>query len=268
MTKHHIAVVLHRPIYPRNIGMCARAMGNFGLSQLHIIAPRCDWSSPEIQHIVLQGATHAGDIVRAACIHESIDTFLEQHGQGVRIAFSARDGDGKRVAEFSELLQRFHAEPTHSIWHPETALQLHFGTEDDGLSLVELRPMNFIARLPASGPVSSFNLSHAVLLAIHMTLTSLERDSGKTANQSTPLPSGPLEYPQKAIRAWLEALGFDLSQRRVNIETTLNRVLLSHCPSPEDVRLLEKVLFQTVEKLKTAEREKTAMELNSRIERK
>jgi hypothetical protein len=47
-------------------------------------------------------------------------------------------------------------------------------------------------------------------------------------------------------------LGFDLDDRRVSIESTLNRVLLGRCPSDEDVRLLEKVLFQTVEKLKAA----------------
>jgi hypothetical protein len=67
------------------------------------------------------------------------------------------------------------------------------------------------------------------------------------------LPPGRLEYPKKAIRLWLEKLGFDLSSRKINIETTLNRVILSHCPTPEDVRLLEKVLFQTVEKLKQAQ---------------
>ena len=251
MIQNRTLVVLHRPIYPRNIGMCARAMGNFGLTQLHIIAPRCDWSSPEVQHVVLQGATHGGDIIRAATIHHSLEDFLEKHGQGVRIAFSARDGEGKRVSEYAELLNRFEKEPKHSVWHQETAIQLHFGTEDDGLSLVELRPMNFIARLPASGPVSSFNLSHAVLLAIHMTLVGLTRENSAPPTESVPLPEGRLEHPQRAIREWLEALGFDLSLRRVNIETTLNRVLLSHCPSPEDVRVLEKVLFQTVEKLKS-----------------
>jgi tRNA/rRNA methyltransferase len=233
--------------------MCARAMGNLGCSELHIIAPRCDWNSSMVRHEARQGATHGADILTGAKIHDSLESFLESNGQGVRIAFSARDGYGKRVSEFSELLNRF--EDQHPIWHPETSIQLHFGTEDDGLTLEELEPMNFIARLPANGTVSSFNLSHAVLIAMYILETGL-LPRGKEAGpqESTAefaLPPGRMEYPKKAIRTWLEALGFDLDSRKISIETSLNRILLSHCPSPEDVRLLEKVLFQTIEKLKT-----------------
>ncbi len=257
------AVVLHRPIYPRNIGMCARAMGNLGCSELHIIAPRCDWTSSMVQHEARQGATHGADILKAATIHESVETFLEQHGQGVKIAFSARDGYGKRVNDFSGLLAKFRDEPAHPIWNGDTHVQLHFGTEDDGMTLEELEPANFICRLPATGAHTSFNLSHAVLIALYILETELglaaprtrdlgAGDHGTGFKDGAPvaLAPGRLEYPRKAIRQWLEMLGFDLSSRKINIETSLNRVILSHCPSPDDVRLLEKVLFQTIEKLK------------------
>ncbi len=254
------AVVLHRPIYPRNVGMCARAMGNLGCKELHIIAPRCDWNDATVQHEARQGATHGGVILDQAKVHASLADFLEAHGQGVKIAFSARDGYGKRVNDFSDLLGKFRDQPSHPVWNPETHLQLHFGTEDDGLSLEELEPANFICRLPANGAHTSFNLSHAVLIALYILETELgqarERASGADASfadeESTALPPGRLEYPRQAIRTWLETLGFDLDSRKISIETSLNRVFLSHCPSPEDVRLLEKVLFQTIDKLKAA----------------
>ncbi len=246
------AVFLHRPIYPRNIGMCARAMGNLACHELHLIAPRCEWNSTDVQHVARQGATHSGDILTNATVHESEAAFLAANGQGVKIAFSARDGQGKRVLEFSELLAKFREQKSHPVWNPQTHLQLHFGTEDDGLTLEELEPMNFICSLPTRGTHTSYNLSHAVLLALHM----IDSEMGEPLQTLEPgeepvaLPAGRLEYPRKAIRQWLEALGFDLGERKITIETSLNRVILSHCPSPDDVRLLEKVLFQTIEKLK------------------
>ena len=257
------AVVLHRPIYPRNIGMCARAMGNLGCHELHIIAPRCDWNSSMVQHEARQGSTHSSEILTSARVHPSLDAFLSSHGQGIKIALSARDGTRKNVHDLSEQFAFFREQSDHPVWHPETLIQLHFGTEDDGLSLEELEPANFICRLPARGSHTSFNLSHAVLIALYILETELgtrvvsSDESAVQAESSDALPAGPvalsagaLEYPKKAIREWLEALGFDLGERKITIETSLNRVLLSHCPLPEDVRLLEKVLFQTVAKLK------------------
>ena len=122
------------------------------------------------------------------------------------------------------------------------------------MTLEELEPMNFICLLPTRGTHRSFNLSHAVLIALHILDNGLgepvESESSAAVELPAALTAGPLEYPRRAIRQWLEALGFDLGERKITIETSLNRVLLSHCPSPDDIRLLEKVLFQTVEKLK------------------
>jgi TrmH family RNA methyltransferase len=250
-------IVLHRPIYPRNIGMCARAMANLGSSDLHIISPRCDWTSSMVHHELRQGATHGAPVLEAAKVHATLQDFLDHHGQGIRFGFSAREGFGRRIHDFSTLVRELDQQIDHPIHSASSAIQLHFGTEDDGLSLEELEPMNFIVRLPTSDEVPSLNLSHAVLLAQYILRDDFQlasQTAKHTANRSeameNALPPGRLEYPRKAIRDWLEELGFDLDSRKISIETSLNRVLLSHCPTPDDVRLLEKVLFQTVAKLK------------------
>lgn len=251
------AVVLHRPIYPRNIGMCARAMANLGAHELHVIAPRCDWTSSMVHHELRQGATHGAPVLEAAKVHATLDNFLESHGQGIRFGFSAREGFGRRIHDFSTLVRQLGNQLDHPIHATTSSIQLHFGTEDDGLSLEELEPMNFIVRLPTSDVVPSLNLSHAVLLAQYIlrddflaTVSAESPARNPAASLENALPPARLEYPRKAIRDWLEELGFDLDSRKISIETSLNRVLLSHCPTPEDVRLLEKVLFQTVAKLK------------------
>ena len=53
-----IAVVLHRPIYGRNVGMCARAMANMGLERLIVVGAR-----GEIGVDAKQGAAHAQDVL-------------------------------------------------------------------------------------------------------------------------------------------------------------------------------------------------------------
>ena len=225
-----------------------------------------------VLHEAHQGATHSGEILKTAVLHPSLESFLSSYGHGTRIAFSARDGTGKRISDFATLLRtlRTVGDKPHPIFDPELITQLHFGTEDDGLSLEELEPMNFICRLPSTDRIPSFNLSHAVLLALYILKAASEQESpskkllmddnlnsasstdSRVANEEIPYPLiGRMEYPKRAIREWLEVLGFDLDSRRVSIETSLNRILLSHCPSLDDVRLLEKVLFQTVEKLKS-----------------
>ncbi len=244
------SIVLHRPIYPRNIGMCARAMANLGAQELHIINPRCDWTSSMVHHELRQGATHGAPVLEAAKLHATLDDFLQQHGQGIRFGFSAREGFGRRVHDFSTLVRELETQKEHPIHSPTSAIQLHFGTEDDGLSLEELESVNFIVRLPTSDAVPSLNLSHAVLLAQYILRDELATTQSDPDDLQPALPPGRLEYPRQAIRDWLEALGFDLDSRKISIETSLNRVLLSHCPTPDDVRLLEKVLFQTVAKLR------------------
>lgn len=250
------AIVLHRPIYPRNIGMCARAMANLGANELHIISPRCDWTSSMVHHELRQGATHGAPVLEAAKVHLNLNAFLDSHGQGIRFGFSAREGHGRRIHDFSTLVKDLSTQDAHPFHAPMSSVQLHFGTEDDGLSLEELEPMNFIVRLPTSAAVPSLNLSHAVLLAQYILRDDYRVSAveSSTVDNENSLPQGRLDYPRKAIREWLEELGFDLDSRKISIETSLNRVLLSHCPTPDDVRLLEKVLFQTVAKLRTKDK--------------
>jgi tRNA/rRNA methyltransferase len=67
-----MAVVLHRPKYPENIGASARAALNMGFSRLIVVDPRdCDLTR------VLKMATHfAADIVEKMEVYEDLETAL------------------------------------------------------------------------------------------------------------------------------------------------------------------------------------------------
>jgi len=241
-----INVVLHRPIYSRNIGMCARAIANMGASRLILIAPQGDLS-----HEAKQGAAHAQTILRKATAYASLNDFHAAEGSGLRIALSGRDGSLHGPRPLDVLFKEWTNQADHLITQPNLPLYLMFGPEDDGLSNEEMQLCHAVCYLPTFGEITSLNLSHAVLLALYIARAGLKSGAEEKAakHQSEVMPE-PLYYPSETIRKWLEALGFDLSAKRVNVEKTLNRIFLSHAPAEEELRILDSVLQQTVRRLR------------------
>lgn len=247
-----IHVVLHRPIYPRNIGMCARAMGNMGASRLIIVAPQT-----ELTDEAKQGAAHAQSYLREATIYKDLADFHANEGGGIRIALSGRDNRLKEPELLEDVVSRAVGEKDHPIHDTTIPIYLMFGAEDDGMTNEEMELCHHICRLPTFGEIVSLNISHAVQLTLYIVRRAL-RDSGISAGGESknplPLKEEPLYYPQETIRKWLEALGFDLSARRVNIERTLNRILLSRTPTGDELRVVDSVLQQTVRKLSASKK--------------
>lgn len=251
-----IHVVLHRSIYPRNVGMCARAMANMGATQLILVAPRCSIHDVNAK----QGAAHAQTVLKNAHIYDSISDFQSAEGEGIRIALSGKisgkDGRLKSPSTLDETLKVFGQEKAHPFNRENAPIYLLFGPEDDGLSSEEMEMSHHICRLPTFGEITSLNLSHAVLLTLYMVRTA---HAAQTDKHTTPtedgreFKEGPIFYPKETIRRWLLALGFDLSSPRITVEKTLNRIFLSQCPTVEELRIVDSVLQQTVRKLSRTE---------------
>ena len=51
------SIILVRPSLHRNVGTVARAMLNFGLTDLRLVDPKCDHLSGEARALATQGAT-------------------------------------------------------------------------------------------------------------------------------------------------------------------------------------------------------------------
>ncbi len=247
-----VHVVLHRPIYPRNVGMCARAIGNMGAGRL-IIVERKEPLGDESK----QGAAHAQEILASATHYSSLIEFYAGEPEGIRIALSGKDARLKIPDDLPTLLAKELKDPKHRLHDRGTPIYLFFGTEDDGLAADEMELCHFVCRLPTFTEINSLNLSHAVLLSLYIVRTALTAaDALEIASEvTTPIESNSamaeadVHYPQRLIKEWLALLGFDLSSPRINIEKTLNRVLLSRAPTQEELRTLNNVLQQTVRKL-------------------
>ena len=240
--------------------MCARAMANMGVERLIIIAPQF-----EITEETRQGAAHAQDILRNMKTFPDVSAFQAAEGEGIRIALSGRDshrlGVGQGPDFLDSLMRELTAESDHPINQEATDIYLLLGPEDFGLSSEDMELCHHICRLPTFGEITSLNLSHATLLSLYIVQTALGRRPELPASSQSSLAKpkesktlarspGPVYYPSETIKNWLEILGFDLSGKKITIEKTLNRLLLSRSPTSDELRIVDTVLQQTVRKLR------------------
>jgi tRNA/rRNA methyltransferase len=157
------AVILSHPQLGENIGAAARAMRNFGLGELHLIAPRTPWPNERAQVL----ASGAGDIIESARLHADAAAALADFQ--LVLATTARGRDVVReILTPSEAARRLRAAEARGL---RTALL--FGGERAGLDNDELSLCDALVTIPTA-PVaavkdselkmSSLNLGQAVLL--------------------------------------------------------------------------------------------------------
>jgi len=148
----NVAIVLHRPSYPENIGAAARVACNMGVSQLMVVNPRdCDLTR------VLKMATHfAADLVEAMEVFKDLETALAPFGYVV--GTTARQGGGRTTTADPRKL----AGKLVSI-SQKNRIALVFGPESRGLTNAELRLCHAVVTIPTAG-FTSLNLAQAVMV--------------------------------------------------------------------------------------------------------
>ena len=152
-------IVLVRTKEAGNIGGAARAMKNFGLEELYLVAPRCSLR-PRAYHL----ASHAGDLLDCAVICETLEEALANCSVVVGTSGRPRASDA-----FLELLP-----DDLALTLPDIGGAVVFGSEDFGLSNEELDRCQSFVRIPtASYP--SLNLAQAVGLIAYTWFTRRSR---------------------------------------------------------------------------------------------
>ena len=145
-------VILVEPQLAENIGMTARAMANFGLSELRLVNPKNGWPKKGVREAA-SGATHVLD---RATIHGSVAEAIGDL-QYVLATTARERGQMKRVfapeAAMGELVARE---------GQRTAVM--FGRERIGLTNDEVSLADAIITFPVSPDFPSLNLAQAVLL--------------------------------------------------------------------------------------------------------
>ena len=192
-------VILVGPQLGENIGMVARAMANFGLGELRLVAPREGWLSEK----TYATAAKAEHLVREAVLFDTLEDALGDVQFAIATTARARDGFklvmGPEGAT-AELRQR-------SIAGLRTAIL--FGREKFGLSNDEVSRADIICTFPVDPEFASLNIAQAVLLLAYEWSR-----QGLSAPDATPFTSPELwPAPRNALISLLDWLEPHLEER-------------------------------------------------------
>jgi tRNA/rRNA methyltransferase len=148
-------VILCRPQLGENIGSAARAMKNFGLTDLRLVAPRDGWPNEKANAM----AVNAVDIVESAKLFDTLHDALAD--LNLVYATTARDrGITKEILTPQEAARRLRCAG------PDDRTGLLFGNERAGLENDDISLADAVITVPTA-EFASLNLGQAVLLCCY-----------------------------------------------------------------------------------------------------
>jgi tRNA/rRNA methyltransferase len=155
-------IILVRPQLGENIGMVARAMRNFALSQLRIVAPRDGWSADgAVMQAAFAAAVGAGEIIEQAALFSSINEAVTDLAHVY--ATTARErGQGKPVVAPAQEMPLIRARLAAG-----QGIGILFGPERTGLTNDEVSLASSVMSFPVNPAFASLNLAQAVLLVAY-----------------------------------------------------------------------------------------------------
>ncbi|WP_136601932.1 RNA methyltransferase [Salinigranum halophilum] len=151
-------VVVVEPETPGNVGTIARAMKNFGFSDLKLVDPPAITRDSEAYGF----AGHAREDVLPNADEVTFDHVVEQYHT---VGFTAiTNEDARRHVRFPFRTPR---ELADSLARIETQTALVFGREGTGLSNEELECLDEVCSIPASKEYPVLNLGQAATVALY-----------------------------------------------------------------------------------------------------
>lgn len=191
-------IVLVAPLYSGNIGSVARLAGNFGVDEVFLVQPQCDWCDDFAQKFACKNAQER---LRSFRVVDSLHEALT--GCTASIAFTRRIGDIRQtdldVGSVAPLAI-------------DGKVGLVFGREDIGLKHEEVLDCTHICTLAALAESASFNLSQAVCIALYRIFEDINRDGANPAwhsagtNLPTVEPLATHEQLQQLYAHWRQTM--------------------------------------------------------------
>ncbi|MXP09259.1 RNA methyltransferase [Pseudoblastomonas halimionae] len=207
-------IVLVRPQLGENIGKAARAMRNFGLTEMRLVTPRDGWPNPAAG----PAASGADDVLETAEVFDSLAEAVSDCAHVYATTVRKR-GVTKPVITPEEAGRAIHAEPGRSA--------IVFGPERSGLETDDVAVARTIVTVPIDPDFGSLNLAQAVILCAYE--WSKGRDLVQPTQEDTlpPAPQAEFEGMFAQLTAMLEPRGYFLPESRADSTRRTLRTMLT-----------------------------------------
>lgn len=158
------AVILVEPQLGENVGTAARAMANFGLSDLRLVGPREGWPNDKAR----AASSGADSVIDATRVFSTVEAAIAD--LGFVYATTARERDlAKEVAGPRQAAARL-------AGLNQVKAGILFGRERSGLTNDEVALADEILTLPVDPAFSSLNIAQAVLIVAYEWRLAVLRD--------------------------------------------------------------------------------------------
>ena len=223
-------IVLVRPQLGENIGKAARAMLNFGLTELRLVSPRDGWPNPSA------GPASAGaDIVLEqavvfACVADATADCAHVFATTVR-----KRGVTKPVLTPENAAAAIRVAPERSA--------ILFGPERSGLSSDDVALARTIITVPINPEFGSLNLAQAVILMAYEWSKGEGLAMPPRTNLDPPAAQADLEGLIEQVEDLLEMANFFFPPQRAHVTRRTVRSLLTKPQwSAQEVRTMRGVI--------------------------
>ena len=232
-------IILARPQLGANIGACARAMRNFGLSELRLVSPRDGWPNAQAEAT----AAGASDILKNAKIYKDLNTATRD----LHYSFATT----ARPRSISKTLYTPRS-AAHKAYTCSTASQeigFIFGCEANGLSAEEIDFSSALLSIPTHPDYASINISQAVLLvAYEFFLAGQTATIGETISYPEPAPQATIDNLVTQLIPMLEKSAFlGVPERKIRVLRNIRAMFMRGSFTKEEVSMLHgmlKALFE------------------------
>lgn len=207
-------IVLVRPQLGENIGKAARAMLNFGLTEMRLVEPRDGWPNPAAGPAASGADSVLAEAQVFATTAEAVADCANVYATTVR-----KRGVTKPVVTPDEAAREIHTQPGRSA--------ILFGPERSGLETEDVALARAILTVPINPEFGSLNLAQAVILCAYEWSKNVSLVQPTQEDLLPPAPQEELEGLIAHFEALLEPRGYFRPEARAEATRRTLRTLLT-----------------------------------------